>query len=334
MLQPGQELGHGREHPPVVAGRRQHQPAVPEGPGHRLRPVPAGEVHGLHRQPPGLQQLRQLQGGPGGVPVDGGVGHQHALLLRDIAAPEIVLLQGQGQPLPGQHRAVEGAHPLDVQRRRLFQQGLHLHAVLAHNVQVVPPPLVHPGGVRVGVPEAAEAVGGEQGAAGLLKGQHHLRPVHHGGHGERQGVLPQGQLLPLLHHQGPIPVVQPGESRQHGEGLGVAHQLHVWVLVRQDADAARVIRLHVVDDQVIWGAALQDLLQVGQPLLQLPGVHRVQHRRLLVQDHPGVVADAVGHGVLAFKQIQIPIEAARRADCRVKCGIHYRSLPSLKYGVG
>ena len=46
-----------------------------------------------------------------------------------------------------------------------------------------------------------------------------------------------------------------------GEGLAL--------LVRQDADAARVVGLHVVDHQVIRGAALQDLLQVGQPLLQL-----------------------------------------------------------------
>ena len=35
-----------------------------------------------------------------------------------------------------------------------------------------------------------------------------------------------------------------------------------------------------------------------------------------------------------FGRFGDPVEAARRADCRVKCGIHYRSLPSLKYGVG
>ena len=261
--------------------------------------------------------------------MDGGVGHQHALLLGSIAAPHAVLLQGQRQGVPGQNGAVEGADSLDVQRRRLFQQALDLDAVLAHDVDIVPARLVHPGGIGGGVPEPAETVGGEQGLGGALIGHHHFRPVDHGGHEEAELVRPQLQNVPLLHGEGAPLEAPAGEGRQHGEGLDVAHQGHAGELVRQGGDAAGVVGLHVVDHQVVRGAARQGLVQVRQPFIGPAGVHRVHHGHFLVQNHIGVITDAVGHHVLALKQVDIAVKTAHRHNGRVKLDAHGKFLPFL-----
>ena len=46
------------------------------------------------------------------------------------------------------------------------------------------------------------------------------------------------------------------EATEHIEGLLIPHDLHVGVALTQETDRATVVRLHVIDDQIIHGTAL------------------------------------------------------------------------------
>ena len=208
---------------------------------------------------------------------------------------------------------MEGGDGGDVQTGGFLQQGLDLGAVLAHDVEVVAARLLDPGAVLGDGPEGAEAVGGEQDLLRALIADHDLRPVDHGGHDEGQAMPAQGEGVPLLDSSGGIGAGGV-ELGQHLDGLGAGHQLHVRVPLRQGADAPGVVRLQVLDHQVVGLPPGQGGLQLLQPLPGPPLVHGVHHGHLLVQDHIGVVGDPVGHRVLALKQVDVGIVHPHIAD--------------------
>ena len=75
-----------------------------------------------------------------------------------------------------------------------------------------------------------------------------------------------------------------------------------------------MVRLHVVDDQVVQGLAAQQILDVLQQLAAGGPVHRVEQDALLVQQQIGVVADALGDGVDILKQGQAVVVGAHPVE--------------------
>ena len=152
--------------------------------------------------------------------VDGGAGHQDLLrLLGPVAGPQIVVVQVFAE-VAGEDRAVQRADGGDVQRSGLFQQGLHLRAVLAHDVQVVAAGLAGPVGLLVELchsAEAAEAVGGEEDLLGGLIAHHDLGPVDHRRKDEGEGVCAQREALAVLHD----------DTALLGDGLRAEELLHI-----------------------------------------------------------------------------------------------------------
>ena len=218
---------------------------------------------------------------------------------------------------------MEGSHHGDVQAGGLLQQGLHLGAKLAHDVQIVAAGLFHPLSLGIAIAKASEAIGGEQHLLLGLIGHHGLRPVHHGCHNEGEAVLTQLHHVALLDHHSPVGVIHTSELLEHGEGLGVANELHLGITLSHLGHTTSVVGLHVMHHQVVGLTIAQHLVQVGQPLLGLAGVHSVQNGHLLVHDHIGVVGNALGHYILAFKQVNVGIIAADSINrCRIEQLIH------------
>ena len=278
-----------------------------------------GHVVHLHVAHPGVRQLRGDDVGDVlGVAVDRGVGDHHALLLGGIGAPLLILVDEPVQLL-APDGAVQRADHGDVQLLRLFQQRLHLRAVLADDVGVVAPGVIQALGLEVQLvgkdvsvqrAEGAEGVRGIQHLVGGVEGHHDLRPVDHRGHDKGEGVAACGQGVALLHQRRAAVDVEGEVVPDHRQRLGVADDPDVGVAQHQLAHRGAMVRLHVVDHQVIQAARPEQVFEVLKEHLADAPVHGVDQRGLLVQHQIGVVGDAVRDRVDVFKQRQTPVAAA------------------------
>ena len=198
---------------------------------------------------------------------------------------------------------MRGAYILDVEAllvdigQRLLDEG----AVLPDDAGVVAHHLIEVG-LAVGEvaiedmttqrAEGAEGISREEEAVGLLVGEHHLGPVYHRSHQEGELMATDTQRIAALD------LVEARrdamEATEHIEGLLIPHDLHIGVALTQEADRATVVRLHVVDDQIIHGAALQDEVELVEEDIRVADVDRIDEGRLLVYDEVGVVSHARG----------------------------------------
>ena len=301
------EFPHEGENIPHVGGGCQHQPVVAEGVGHGGRQIAAGQVvEDDGGGAPLPERLGQQFHGGFGAAVDGGVGDDDALRFRAVGGPGIVQADVVAQVF-GQDRAVERADPGDVQGGGLFQQVLYLYAELAHDADVIAAGFIIPGLLHVQGTEFAEGIGGEQHFVVGVIGHNDLRPVHHGGGDEAEGVFAQGQGVPVADHHAAVGIVGAEHVLHHQKGQVGGHYHCFRVMSEEHVDVGGVVRLHVLDDEVIRGAAPEPGFQVLQPFPAEACVYGVKDGDLLVQDHVGVVGNAVGDGVLAFKQVGLAV---------------------------
>ena len=210
---------------------------------------------------------------------------------------------------------MEGADHPDVQRGGLFQQGLHLGAVLAHDVGIVPPGLVHPVPLEVHLvgeenavqgAEGAEGVGGKEDLVGAVIADHHLRPVDHGGEGKGEGVPAGAQGVPLFDQQSPAGV-DAVKLPDQIDGLAVAHHGGLRVAQHQISQRGGVVGLHVVDEHIVQRSAVQRMLQIFKELGLDGAVHGIQQDGFLVQQQIGVIGHPAGNGIGGLKAGQLPV---------------------------
>ena len=315
-----QQVVHRGEDAHVERGRGEHDVADAEGLGQDLGGMGDGYVvHADVRHALVGQHAGQNVGGVLGVAVYGAVHDHHGVVLRSVAGPLAVLLQQPAQVL-APDGAVQRADGADVQRGGLVQHGLHLRAVLAHDVGIIAAGVIQPVALEVHLigeqvavqcAEGAEGVGGEQRAGGGIEADHDLRPVNHRRHGEGEGVRAGGQRVALLDDVGAASHIHVEELADHRAGLGGADHRGLRIAAQHVAQRGAMVGLHVVHDHVIQRTAVQ---HGGQVLLELIGhgvVHRVQQHGLFVQQHVGVVGDAARNGIHVLEQRQ---SAVVRAD--------------------
>ena len=209
--------------------------------------------------------------------------------------------------------AVERQQHTDIQSGGLLQHRLDLCAVLAHNVGIIPPCLVQHLPVEVHLigeqgtvqrAEAAEGIGGQQQFVRLVIGHQHLRPVDHGRGDKAQGMAAGAEGVTLLHHGDAAGQLRVEELGDHVLGGGTAQDAHVRVLAGQVGHLGGVVRLHVVDHQIVRGFAVQDVGHIFTEGGTHGAVHRVEQDSLVVHQEIAVEADAVGHAEHALEQGQ------------------------------
>ena len=94
---------------------------------------------------------------------------------------------------------------------------------------------------------------------------------------------------------------------QHLHGLCTAYQLHTRISLQHPSNECRVIGLHVVSHQVVRLSAVQSSRQILFPLLTLSAVSSIHHCYLLIINEIRVITHALGHHILALKQIDVQI---------------------------
>ena len=262
------------------------------------------EHDGLHAalaQADGQQLGRVLR-----AAVDGGVGDHDALLLRGIGAPVDVAVD-EFADVFAPDEAVQGADAVDLNRGGLLEQGLHLRAVFADDVAVIAPRLVHIIAEEVDLigeqravdrAERAEGVSREQRARRQVIADHDLRPVDHRGAQECERVVAGLEGVALLDEmEGVLRGDAAAELLQHGADAVAADDDGLRMAQQHLADRAGMVRLHVVDDEIVELAPGQNVVDVLEEYLADRRIDRVEQDGLVVEQQIGIVGNSVRHGV-------------------------------------
>ena len=88
----------------------------------------------------------------------------------------------------------------------------------------------------------------------------------------------------------------------HGGRLRVAHEARLRIAAQRLLERGAVVRLHVVDDQIVEFPAAQRVRQVFKKLARDGGVHGVEQRGLFIQQQVGVVGNAARDGEHVLEQ--------------------------------
>ena len=233
--------------------------------------------------------------------VDRTVEDYHCLLLRLIPAPFVILVDEPAKICPPDG-TVKGADHLDVQTGRLLKEPLHLHSVFPHDIGIISSGVrqvlsleihlvIENGAVQRA--KGSERIGGEEDLLLLIIGHQDFRPVHHRRRHEMEGMASGRKGIPLLHLLGAAGKIQIEELADHLQGLGACHHLDLRILFQKKLDIGRMVRLHVMDHQIINGAALKPCFQILKELFRGGSVHRVHQCYLLIQDEIGVIGYAL-----------------------------------------
>ena len=123
--------------------------------------------------------------------------------------------------------------------------------------------------------EHAESVAREKHAVGRIVAHHRLGPVHPRRKDELQIMIPQRKRVAVLDLDQIGQLAEVGF--QNAESFRIAHDPHVGILADQVLDLARMVKLHVMNDQIVERASLE---RIGQPVqiaavaAALDGIHQ------------------------------------------------------------
>ncbi len=265
--------------------------------------------------------------------MDGGKRHKNARFLRRVRTPRVVTVNEEPKIL-AQDGAMQRANHLNIQRGSLLQQSLHLATVLAHNVEVIATsfaaPVVHLRVIRLFMAyrtKLTKAIRAEQNLLSSLIAHHNLGPVNHRSRIEGQRMLAKLQHIALFNHLDLIGNAALIKLRNHLGSTSTANHHSRGVLRTEGSNVCRMIRLHVVHNQVIRSALTKHLSQVRKPLLGATCINGVKNSNLLVQNHIRVVRHAFFKHVLTLKNIQVQVVATNVLNCVANHQVVHLNLP-------
>ena len=89
----------------------------------------------------------------------------------------------------------------------------------------------------------------------------------------------------------------------HGKRLSVGYDGCIGIIFHEIINICGMIRLHMLDNQIIRRLSLQNTGQIVQPFVSESGINRIHNSTLLIANHIGVIAHPVGNLILSFKKI-------------------------------
>ena len=146
-------------------------------------------------------------------------------------------------------------------------------------------------------------------------------------------MAPGAKLLALSDQSCASGQVKPGEKLiQQGDGLLVAHDNGVLPAGKHRPQRSAVIRLHVLDDNIVQIGSVQRLGSCRQECIGYRSVHRVKQDILLIPEQVGVIGHPLRYRVCALKQCKTPVRGADKQqvvrdfpDAHVII-LHYRTV--------
>ena len=87
-----------------------------------------------------------------------------------------------------------------------------------------------------------------------------------------------------------------------------------------------MVRLHVLDHQIVRRTSVKSPLEIGQPALSFARIRRIENGDPVVEYHIGIVGHAVRHRILAFEEIESGVISAYVAHRIVDSSKHIQTV--------
>ena len=117
--------------------------------------------------------------------------------------------------------------------------------------------------------------------------------------------MPQSQKILVLHHV--LFARHAIKALYHAESLLVAHDDDVGVMLLYQTDRTRMVRFHMVDDEILDGALADDILYLAQIHLEIADVYRIDQSDRLIIYQVRVVGNPIRQRPHTFKQMLIAV---------------------------
>ena len=101
--------------------------------------------------------------------------------------------------------------------------------------------------------------------------------------------------------------IQLKEAVDHVKCFCICNYSGIWINLKKVGYICSVIRLHVLYDQIVWFAAIQDLIQIIQPFMGKICIYSVHNCNFFIQDHIGIVCHSIWYFILAFEKVHLVI---------------------------
>ncbi len=142
--------------------------------------------------------------------------------------------------------------------------------------------------------------------------------MYHRRKNEGQLTAAERQRLAVFDNQAVRCNARTEELLHHGKGLGIADDNSLRINRKEFLDAGGMIRLHMLNDQIIRLCAVERCRNIVQPLLREMCIRRIHNGGFFVLDDIGIISHAVRDVILSLEQVNLMI-----VDANVQDGIRY-----------
>ena len=120
-------------------------------------------------------------------------------------------------------------------------------------------------------------------------------------------MLSQGQRLTVTDNFCVFGQILSEEIVHHSKSFGVGNQGGFGINTQELFDIGRVIRFHMLNDQIIGFSCTKAMRDIVQPLMRKTAIHRVQNGNFLIHQDVGIIRHSARYLVLPFKQVDFMI---------------------------
>ena len=138
-------------------------------------------------------------------------------------------------------------------------------------------------------------------------------------------MLSQRQCIAFLHSDCSAFQIGIIKLTDHVVGFYIAHDLHFRITHQKFFNICTVIRLHMVDYQIVQRTSVENVCNIFNELTGNGRICGIHHNRFLVHDQIGVIRHSTGNRKKILKQRQTAVRSANPVNifCYFSCTVHH-----------
>ena len=189
----------------------------------------------------------------------------------------------------------------------LLKNSLHINTELSYYAKIVPSRFTCPVFVCILCAKFAESISREQHLLSALISHNYFRPVNKRRPNYIKRVLSKLYLIAFLKHDLSLREIRTKEILHHIKRTNRCRNLRIRILLCKHLNISRMIRLHMMSNQVIRLSSVKLLVQFGEPFISKVTINSIKHRNFFINNHIRVVRHSIRHIKLPLKKINLMI---------------------------